>query len=225
MGAIRVMGGFVADIAKGLFTEWLIYWLPLTATAVATYLKLRGVPFLDVLPFALGMFAAISVSIMAFAGVRLIKELQPTDPRRIETTIRDWSDKLHYGVQRLRDEAHCLFNFQLSSDGRTLNVCRERDADGYLAIMSGIVLSDEHQAIYDRLGEQQRKAVDSALRLEMARMRVGFHIDRQPFRIILRYRLPITSRLTEHEYITSLQFVDMARIAVADLIAQKLNRY
>ena len=47
------MWSFVIDTIQALFTEWLLYWLPVVGALVAAYLKGRGVNWLGPLQYGL----------------------------------------------------------------------------------------------------------------------------------------------------------------------------
>ena len=145
-------------------------------------------------------------------------------PENSEAYVRRWLDAFELGTTKVVDP-NVYFGFGITSkDGGPLNVARTKKHDHYLTIASIMVLGPEHRSAFDKLLEAEQAQILKGLTLEMSKAKIGYAIEPPLKQIFLEKRVPITSNLSEAEFISAIQDLNFAQILVNTTIDLELKR-
>jgi hypothetical protein len=219
--------GFLLDIFKSLFTEWLLYWLPWAGGLLAAYLRGRGVNWLD--PLLTGILAGSAIALVV-VSIRLSNTIaQQTaklvTPENIETLARDWAYGFGYEIKPYKADNNALFGFGVTlPNGGKVSIYRLKEIPNYLTIGTSQVLTKPEQEAYDKLSDVEQKRLVNDVATELIRYKVEYQNVGHPLRMFSVSRnLPITGELTEFEFISRLFEVNSARMLAARLVDQRLS--
>jgi hypothetical protein len=156
--------------------------------------------------------ALITVIVAAFEiWRRLPKPTTEVTPENIEANIRAWLDSFRLGVKR-EENPDALFTIIASLDnGMPILIWRPRLLDRYIMVEGHIRISPDDKAIFDSLPEEEKAVFAMRLSVELSRDSMGFVMNlAQTNDIVLQRRLPITTDLTESNFMTAVDEVTNA---------------
>ena len=163
---------------------------------------------------------------LAFSGWGLYRTFRPRaiTLENVEPYIRDWLDGFHIGTRRLEEASfHFAFEVTLQS-GITVAIVRTRDRPNYIIFSSRLTLTPEQKVSFDKLSEQEKESFIRELRLEGAKAKISFSLDRQSNIITIQRQLAITDALSEADLLGSIDEANFSAIVMIDTIEFALKR-
>ena len=196
---------FIA-LVLGVFVTWLV--------------KIRsawGTPLL--LGLAAATMAAL-FAVLAKAGMRLPPKRLIPNSQNIEECIRTWLNNFNYGIKNTPDgNAHFCLLVTADSDTKMVigRLKAEKDSE-YVYIKAIIGPTGEELGNLNRLTEQEKAKLFVSIKLELSRRRIGYRgLIFPPNDFFIFKRVPISSSLTEHEFLSSVDEIEAAVNAVFNL--------
>jgi hypothetical protein len=160
----------------------------------------------------LGM-AALSMLIFSLTGRPILSRKQPqTNLENIEANIRAWLDYFELAVQKQSDpQLHFVYLVTCRS-GVGVFVARPKSHGRYLAVISNLEVSKEHQEVLAALPKEKSGRILEETMLELARTGGGYNVATLPdgtmSKITIQLSVPITSSLTEDSFVQVLAKVE-----------------
>ena len=183
---------------QGLITN-MISWLITVVGGVITAILIRrgsawGTPLLG----GLAAFAFIGLGLMALKQLGRLSE-QRTNLRNVESHVRLWLDKFRVAVKNDPNE-ETYFRFIVTTPNNTkIIVGRPRNEfSSYLVLRAELTASEDEKKRINALPNDKAEELILAIRLEMARLGVGYSGLGLPYSTLaLTKAIPIGDNLTE----------------------------
>lgn len=208
---------FLVELLKSIFTEWLLYWLPIVGAALAAYLKGRGVNWVDPVTYGVVVGAAIFVGISSWRVMSLVSSLTPqVTAENIERLVRDWSDTFSYTVKKQQIHEDFFWGYEMSAvSNLPITVRRTKQLPNYVILIGALNVDGEHPKLIAAMNDKDRISFMADLRIEMNRMNMGFTgFTVPPKQLIVMRQLPIDRELTAAKFATTFQEVGSALILI-----------
>ena len=88
-----------------------------------------------------------------------------------------------------------------------------------------VTVAPDEQLKLKHLSKEEQAFIGGEVVLEMASQKIGFNVSGTPIQsVVIERRIPITSSLTENEFLSGLDDVDLAVVAVQESIALNIER-
>jgi hypothetical protein len=162
---------------------------------------------------------------LSVQGVAFFSSRAPLNVANIEKITREWLIDFGAGVRRV-EAPDCEFAYEVTLEsGRHVSVSRrKRTPNNVLSIQAALKLSDDDQRRYEALQPVDAEGVLSQARLEIARSRLGYEVNRaRPVTFALRQDVPLTPDLTQFQLIDAINDVDLAVVAVRETLLSALQ--
>lgn len=173
------------------------------------------------------MVALVVLSWLPFTISR-IESLRSVTTLNIHSRVDKWTDDFHLGRRLVAkdDSPDSLFAMEISVDkDRSVIVAQSRDQPQYLTMRAGTVLTDVADKTFGKLTQSQRAQVKDDVVIAMANLHMGQEFDFSPATLKITKLLPITSLLTEIDFISAILDTDTAVIAGMSTLATSMRRY
>ena len=169
-----------------------------------------------------GGFALITLLVLlAIKAIRLLPQVpEPTTPENIQTRARDWLDAFSLTVTKSKPLG-THFKLEIAVNGRNIGVLHPTDGESYLHFFANIAPDTDDKKALAMLNDSEKAATMVALKLELARARMGylgFSLD--GFTIFKR--MPIKPDLTEATFIEGVWEME-ATLNALFMVAASLN--
>lgn len=200
--------------------------LAAVVAAVVTWLKSKQSKWATPVLYGISSFAAILVISFVLVGHGLLSREQPqTNMENIEENLKAWTNTYSMGIQKQSDDKF-FFTYKVTLQNGTLVwVGRPKDKNKYLNFQSVIMLSPEHNALAEKLTQQQLERVTDYINVEMAKSGMGFAFVRLPSRgMFIARGVPISSNLTETTFIDTLDEMDRGVLLCKETLKIALER-
>lgn len=174
---------------------------------------------------ALYFLGAASLTAITLFAIRMlinvpIPQTQITTDN-IEQNVRTWCDTFKLGTQKESDPDAIWAIIITLKDGRSIVVFRPKSQDRYMVLQSKITLSAEHAAKYKALSQGELDHFRSALVIEIARSGAAFEWRQNDINLMIR--IPITSTLTEAEFIKHIEEISNATLVAIAAVNLQLE--
>lgn len=212
------------ELLRELLAQWIWVVLSLAGAAMLAFLRSYWPRIADPLLVTVIIFAALATSVMVFKFNAFLQTQRPIETQNIEITLRRWADDFGWGTRRTDVEgAHFAFSVALT-EGVNLVVLRDIRLDRYITVVMNLRLNDAQKAAFAELDEPAASDLLSNLRIEMARLQMEYANITVPLAAIrIQRQIPITTRLADHDFLTAIQQVNMARVLATETIVARLR--
>jgi len=204
---IQSVGMVVALVVTAI--AWLIQNVP-------WYLALLGLLFAVVL-------ILVGINQYEIRKERHKKRLVQLSDKEVESTIRDWVDKPSFLFQRSEHMQGRLFQFTITYKDIPVSITRLKANPNVLFLAVNIVPAEEHKPKLDSLQEPRRSDLIFNLRVEMARLGVGFVGIKWPIENMQIQDFVTLDSLTEFHLLNHIMLVIRAKVLISELVSQELK--
>lgn len=121
-----------------------------------------------------GEIASLSTYVHARSTASRSSQAPALTPENVERNVRTWLGTFGYGfVPVTLPNTHFAIRVNLPNNGRPILIARSTDEqfERYITIQASVAISPEHQAILQRMPEDQRQRVLRDLSIEVSRVR------------------------------------------------------
>ena len=209
---------YAADIFTNIAASVLIALVAGIGGAVMVYL---GAAWAKPLLVGGAFFLITLLVLLAIKAIRLLPKMSdPTTPGNIELRVRDWLDTFGLTVTKSKPP-NVHFRLDVIVNGRTIGVLRPVDGGNYLHLFANIAPdSDDKQALAG-LSDSEKTATMVALKLELARGRMGYvGFSLEGFTIFKR--IAVNTDLSEAVFIEGIWEME-AMLNALFIVAASLN--
>lgn len=210
-------------LLQGLVSNWISAVIMLAVGALVTYLKKKSSAWLGPTMWGLGGCVLAGLVLICFWGVSSIPKNRPPDVTtdNIEKNVRTWLDDFGLSTKKEDDPATYFKLTATMPSGDPVTIARLKTHDSYVAVEALISISPEHKTVLDKLSPQEMTDFFNQLNMELARAKIG-NIIQLPTQITVVSRIPITSSLTEDEFVRCVDEVEFDIIIVRSMIQLKV---
>jgi hypothetical protein len=221
-------------LLQGLLSNWLSAVIILAGGALIAYLKQRSSSWLGPAVWGIGGCVLVAIALLCFWGIAAIPKTHPPDvtDKNIEQNIRGWLDDFGLSTKKQQDEPTTIFTLVTTlPNGDPIAIGQLKTHPRYLTIQSTVTISPEHKSVIDKLSKVESDELVAQVNLEMARAKVSNIMTSPLGSVVLVSRLPITSDLTEDEFMRHIDDMDsdisivrdtvQLRVAAANRVATK----
>jgi hypothetical protein len=200
----------LATVLLALVPGAIVAWLVKIQSAWAT-------------PLLWGLAAALMMALIVVivrANLRLPPKRLIPNTKNIADCLRTWLDNFNYGIKNSPDPAaHFCFLVTTESERKMLVARLKEDTNSeYVFIKAIIGPSPEEIASLNKLTDAQRARLLLVLKLELSRRQIGYRgLVFPPNDFFIFKRIPISTSLTEDEFIKALDEVEAALHGVFNL--------
>jgi hypothetical protein len=212
---------------QGLITNGAWALLVAGGGGVVAYMAHDGSLWATPTLYGLGASTLLMIAVLCGKAIRRLPAKRPiVDLDNIEQVVRQWLDNFHTGVKN--DPApETYFRYLVTMDsGTKILVGRSGQAlSGYLLLQCELTLSAEDQATLGKLSPEDLNELVLAVRLELARARVGYNGLVAPITTVKLFkRVPISEALNEDSFVDKLEELEAAFNAISIVAAKRLKQ-
>lgn len=140
----------------------------------------------------------------------------------IQSNVRHWLDTFHLASQELADSASYFVYAVTLADGRRVRLERTKEYDKYITFTSSITTDKSAQDLFDSFTERDRNRIKQELILDLSRAKIAMFVDDHLRVIGMSTRLPITTTLSEADFIGRIDEMDFAAAGVLATLVTNL---
>ena len=163
---------------------------------------------------------------LAFSAYGFYRTFKPPviTPENIEPKIRQWLDSFSLATRKLSHPAS-YFYFEVKGEtGIPIAIIRTKEHSRYITLICNVEIGPEHKPLFDKLSSSEKEQFLRRLRLEAAKAKITYSLDRDAGKVIIEKRLPITENFTDADLIDGISDVNFSALIVIDTIVTLLRQ-
>jgi hypothetical protein len=212
-------------LLQGLLANWLSAVLIVLGGIVIGYLKKNSSPWFGPTIWGFAGCGLVAVALLCFWGITSIPKNRPPDvtPENIERNIRTWLDDFSLSSKK-QDLPDTIFVYVLTMpNGDPISIGRTKARDRYITLQAQITISPQHQDIFKKLSQDDMDELQAEISRELGQAKVSSTINWPS--IFMADQIPLTSSLTEDEFMRHVDEMDDDVSLVRDTVLIRVAEY